>query len=93
MTQHFDGETGEPITPILWCVYVAGPDDVIPAPDRETASTWANRVNAQVAKLLGAMAHPNDPKICASVAPWPWSADAHAEGPSDEYRWLAETSE
>lgn len=90
MTQFFDGETGAAIAPQLWCVHVFGPDDVIPAPDQEAAKRWAARLNKQFVSILTKDPHPHDPIIRAEAAPWPWSAEAHAEGPSAEYRWLAD---
>lgn len=75
----------------LWCVHVIGPDDVIPAPDQETAARWAKRINDVVA-AMPRPPEPSDnwPRITAEAAPWPWCEAPHAEGPSEEYRWLRE---
>ncbi len=86
MTEHFDGETGTKIA--LWAVSVAGPDDLVPAPDRATADLWAQRMNARFEMIMSKDPHPCDPRVSASVVPWPYSAEAHAGGPGAEYAWV-----
>jgi hypothetical protein len=36
----------------LWCVYVYGPCDAVPAPDAETAAQWVERINDAAATAL-----------------------------------------
>lgn len=71
---------------ILWCCHVRGPDDVIAAPNYETALAWADKINAWVAARKGQ--HEYDPVLSAVPAPWPYSDEIHSEAlanPSDEY--------
>lgn len=63
---------------MLWCCHVRGPDDVYAAPDYETALKWADMTNA----LNWRGHHPlsyDDCLIKAVPAPWPYSAESHAE--------------
>lgn len=62
----------------LWCMHVIGPDDVHAAPDKETAQNWADWLNAEAAKSA-AMIGEDDPMVKATVAPWPYSAESHAD--------------
>lgn len=68
---------------ILWCCHVRGPDDVHAAPDYATALAWADSLNAlnwrgREGKNSPPMSF-DDCLIKAVPAPWPWSADQHAE--------------
>lgn len=68
---------------ILWCCHVRGPDDVHAAPDYETALKWADIVNEIDYRFLREGTFGTSalvPMMCAVPAPWPWSAEAHAEG-------------
>ena len=53
------------VAELLWCVYVQGPDDVIPAPNRDKAVAWANRINQVAEKLLARNPSRHDPTIKA----------------------------
>jgi hypothetical protein len=69
---------------ILWCCHVRGPDDVYAAPDYETALMWSDVLNETNWKASSGLSV-EDPKsfedclIKAVPAPWPHSAEAHAE--------------
>ncbi len=66
------------MTDILWCCHVRGPDDVHAAPDYATALKWAD----YLLDLDRATDHHKDPWLpyfSAIVAPWPYSAESHAE--------------
>jgi hypothetical protein len=69
---------------ILWCCHVRGPDDVYAAPDYETALMWSDVLNETNWKARSGLSV-EDPKsfedclIKAVPAPWPHSAEAHAE--------------
>jgi hypothetical protein len=73
--------------PLLACVHVVGPDDLIPAPDGMTAIVWANRLNQAIAKLPRLAGGPD---IRAQACLWPYEAEDHAKGlqPDSEYAWL-----
>lgn len=62
---------------ILWCCHVRGPDDVHAAPDYATALKWSDEMMA----IDRAIDHsdPNMPYLSAVPAPWPHSAESHAE--------------
>ena len=63
----------------LWCVHIIGPDDVIAYPDKASAENEARLLNESIADE--AARHRDDenwPAGRAEVAPWPWSAEAHA---------------
>ena len=68
---------------VLWCCHVRGPDDVHAAPDYETALKWADMTNAINWRGIGGKIDPpasyDDCLLKAVPAPWPWSAEAHAE--------------
>jgi hypothetical protein len=67
----------------LWCCHIRGPDDVHAAPDYETAVKWADITNALNWRGLGgkieAPTSYDDCLLKAVPAPWPWSAEKHAE--------------
>lgn len=71
------------VAPFLWCCHVRGPDDVHAAPDYETALKWADYINS--INWRGpkgetvAVASVDDLILRAVPAPWPWSAEEHAE--------------
>jgi hypothetical protein len=80
--------------PTLWCVCVQGPDDVIPAPDFDTARRWANRMNALTDAAAKRRIDDEHMPICNSVViRWPHDAASHAEGPSDDDKWLLNEEE
>lgn len=67
-------------TATLWAMHVAGPDDVVPMPDRATADTRAAEVNALAEWLRSRpTASPDDPHLSASVIEWDGTAAAHAK--------------
>jgi len=66
----------------LWCVTVLGPDDVYAAPSHDAAETYAHEMNK---KIHGRPNAPDDVLCFAYAAPWPHSAEAHAE---DVKNWL-----
>ncbi len=55
----------------LWCIHVAGPDTVIPQPDKDTAVRRASEWNAQMSDRAQAL-------ICCRAMPWPYSRESHA---------------
>lgn len=60
----------------LWCVHVLGPDDVMAAPSHDAAVVHARELN----KAVFSRVEPHDDVLCfAYAAPWPYSADSHAE--------------
>lgn len=64
----------------LWALHVAGPDDVVPMPDRATAQARADEVNAIAAAYRARPdASPDDPPVSASVVPWDGTPEDHAE--------------
>lgn len=72
---------------ILWCCHVRGPDDVLAAPDYETALMWADRIN----EVGGDLARKMDILYSAVPAPWPHSKDSHQYdllNKSSEYAWV-----
>lgn len=62
---------------ILWCCHVRGPDDMVPAPDYETALKWADILLA-LDRLAAKHNNPNTPMASAVPAPWRGSAESHA---------------
>lgn len=65
---------------MLWCVHVLGPDDVYAAPSHEAAAIYAREMN----KTMHAPQNmPTDVLCFAYAAPWPHSAEAHAEAVKD----------
>lgn len=68
----------------LWCIYIPGPDECHAAPSEAAAHHMAARHNAAMVAYFAK--HP-DPEVTglslesctASVRPWPWSAESHAE--------------
>lgn len=62
----------------LWCCHVRGPDDVYAAPDFKTALEWADSINALNWRRHQPVSY-EDCLLKALPAPWPWSAEAHAE--------------
>lgn len=74
----------------LWCVHIIGPDDLIPAPDRGTAERWADKANEYINQKLAENPDFADPRIEAEVILWPYTPEGHAEGVSEEYRWITQ---
>lgn len=75
------------MTDQLWCMHIAGPDDVHAAPDFWTAVAWSAELNAVLAKKALAEKWGDDedmPPTQASAQPWPWSADLHAKSLAEE---------
>lgn len=65
---------------LLWAVHVEGPDDVIAAADRAEADAKAVEINAAWETFSQRPdASDNDPRWHATVVPWEWSAEDHAE--------------
>lgn len=62
---------------ILWCCHVRGPDDMWPAPDYKTALAWAD-ICLKIDRRPGRTE--NNPFLSAVPSPWPYSAEAHADG-------------
>ena len=70
------------MTDQLWCVHIAGPDELHAAPDYWTALGWAADLNAFMVKRAAAeqwAADENWPRVQAIVQPWPWTSEQHAE--------------
>jgi len=67
---------------ILWCCHVRGPDNVLAAPDYETALKWADLTNALNWRGPRGKNRPPasyaDCLLKAVPAVWPWSAEEHA---------------
>lgn len=67
----------------LWCMHVPGPDEVYAAPSREAAQQMCDNYNATLRRFWDRFPRckaPGDEEaLIAVVAPWPWSAEAHAE--------------
>lgn len=64
----------------LWCMHVAGPDDIHAAPDFWTALAWAAELNGFIAKraIAGKWAEDDNwPLTQATVQPWPGTAEDH----------------
>lgn len=59
--------------PLLWCVHVLGPDDIIAMPSKERADLHAAKIN----KSVGRQWEEGDPEINAIVEPWPYSPETH----------------
>lgn len=60
----------------LWCVHILGPDDVHAAPSYLAAATHAHELNKALHRRLNS---PDDILCFAYAAPWPHSAESHAE--------------
>ena len=64
----------------LWCVQTLGPDEVSAAPSHAAAVERARRLNEQVhAAIMVASGLDNNILCFSFAAPWPWSAEDHAE--------------
>lgn len=63
----------------LWCLHIAGPDEVHPAPDRATAQLWAAQWTVWN-QVRNPTPHPFDPVMSWTVAAWPYDAASHADG-------------
>jgi len=65
--------------PMLWCCHIRGPDDVIACDGYETALKMSDELNI-VAERINAQ-WPEDQRVRYSAvpAPWPWTAESHAE--------------
>lgn len=61
---------------VMWCVHILGPDDVMAAPCHDAAFVHARELNKAV---HGRPNSPDDVLCFAYPAPWPHSAEAHAE--------------
>lgn len=57
----------------LWCVHIAGPDDVYAARSREQAIDVAQIVNFR----FGPVAEEMDVMFEATAQLWPWDPDEH----------------
>lgn len=68
---------------ILWCCHVRGADDVLAAPDYETALNWADQLNALNWRGIGGKNEPPESfdacLVKAVPALWPYNAEMHAE--------------
>lgn len=77
----------------LWCVNIAGPDDIVSAPDYLTAVHMANTFNAWWLDLITKTPlTDNHPRMWAEPIEWPYS-EGHGEDvtePNNEYHWLRE---
>lgn len=62
----------------LWCVHVAGPDEMIPAPDRATAARWAAQYTVWWYRL-NPFPEENDPAMSWAAVRWPYDAMSHAD--------------
>lgn len=62
---------------IRWCVNILGPDDVIAAPSHDAAVIYAREWNKRWHARI--RHEPNDILLFAHPAPWPHSAESHAE--------------
>ncbi len=71
----------QPVGEPLWCMHILGPDDVHAAPSKAHAEKAAAALNAFHAAREEQSEH--DPKVEAVVAPWPHSAESHAESVAD----------
>lgn len=80
------GKTTAMAKPLLACVQIVGPDDLVPAPNGITAIVWANRINAQLARVPRFQGDQPWPRAQACL--WPHDAESHAKGPSEDYAWL-----
>jgi len=72
----------------LWCVHVEGPNHAVPAPDQATAAKWAEAINEAARQYFARNPSPRQRDVRAKPAPWPYSTEDHAVGPSDQYSWL-----
>lgn len=61
---------------VLWCLHVIGPDDVHPAPSEAEARRAAKVMNEH---------YKDTPEISFEAAPWPYSAETHADDVSMFY--------
>lgn len=61
---------------LLWCVHVAGPDDVYAEPSHASAIAKADELNRAVWSRPNV---PDDVTCFAYADIWPWSAEAHTE--------------
>jgi len=64
----------------LWCMHVAGSDDIYAAPDFWTALAWAAELNGAIAERAIAgkwAADDNWPLTQATVQPWPGTGEDH----------------
>jgi hypothetical protein len=82
-----------------WCVYVPGPDDLIPMPDKATADRAAIRFNQWWKDYRTRRCNDDGvdlPDIPAAIVrPWPYDTDGHAEAlaelrADDPDGWLSE---
>jgi len=69
----------------LWCVHVAGPDDVYAEASHAAAVRRADELNRTTHALISER-HPSDNTImCFAYADiWPWSKERHAESMKEE---------
>lgn len=63
----------------LWCVNIQGPDDIIAMSGRASAQVYADELNKFFTDYATKHGHKDDPSAHAIVAPWPWSAESHAD--------------
>jgi hypothetical protein len=64
---------------LLWCVHVAGPDEVRAAKDYEEARREADELNYCIAPHRGVARHEFDPFIRAAPMIWPYDAEIWAK--------------
>ena len=80
--------------PLLWCVNIYGPDDVVAVASYLEAVAQANRFNSwwQELRTKQPLHEQFDARMWAVPIEWPHDAVSHAEAlakPSDEYAWLS----
>lgn len=61
---------------VLWCVHTLGPDDVLATCTHQAAVDMAGILNKVI---LDHQKSPKDVMCFSYAAPWPHSAEAHAE--------------
>lgn len=66
---------------ILWCVHLLGADDLYAEPSHAAAVAAADKLNQHIGASLANKAH--DLLSFAYAAPWPYSAERHAEDIKD----------
>jgi hypothetical protein len=81
--------------PVLWCVNIHGPDDVIAVASYLDAVKMANAFNAWwlAMREKKPLHEQYDARMWAVPLEWPYSAEIHTEAvasSSDEYDWLRE---
>lgn len=82
-----------PSVPLLWCVNIHGPDDVIAVASYLDAVMQANVFNCwwQGYRSDKPLHEQFDARVWAVPIEWPHDAESHAKSlaePSSEYEWL-----